>query len=125
MTAARDDFMDAVRSYMAAGERLIDGVASFNAMNAEALDDLEAGMGLTESFARRDSARWSRQINALLEEFETCRRVTREAAALVLLEEGRSVTDVGRAFGTTRQWASRLLSGVDRTDAVEDVDAPA
>ena len=100
-----------MRAYIAAGERLIEGVAAFNEMNASALGDLEGGMAVTESFERRDSAGWSRRISALLDEFETCRRTTREAAALVLMEEGQNVKDVGAAFGTTRQWASRLVRG--------------
>lgn len=125
MTAATDEFIEAVRSYVGAGERLIGGITSLNVMHGEALEDLLGGMALTESCARRDSAGWSRQISALLEEFETCRRTVRETAAVALVEEGRSVTDVGRAFGTTHQWASRLLKGADRTDVADGVDAPA
>ena len=87
------------------------------------LEDLEGGMSVTESFARRDSAAWSREISALLEHFEDRRRATRESASLVLLEEGRSVRYVGDAFGTTRQWASRLVRGAVAQTADEPTSA--
>ena len=109
MTADREQFIVQVRAYVAAGERLAEGVSAFNAMNTEALDDLLDGMTLSESFALRDSAAWSRRISRLLDEYEACRRRTRHLAATILLEEGRTVTDVGRAFGVSHQWASRMI----------------
>jgi len=112
LAAAHQQFVRDVRAYTAAGERLVEGVTAFNAMNTAALVDIESGMTLTESFARRDSAKWSRNISTLLDEFETCRRSTRESAAAALLIEGRSITDVGRAFGVSHQLASRFARGV-------------
>ena len=106
---AKDQFIEDVRSYIDAGERLIDCVTAFNEMNAAALEDLESGMTLTESFAKRDSAGWSRQVNSMLEGFEDCRRKTRESAAVALVGEGHTAASVASAFGTTRQWASRIL----------------
>jgi uncharacterized protein (DUF1697 family) len=112
MADTKDQFIASVRNYVRAGDALIEGVTAFNAMNTSALVDLERGMSLTESFALRDSAGWSRQISALLEEFETARKRTRESAAVALMEEGRNISDVATAFGTTRQWASRLVKTV-------------
>ena len=109
MATAKDQFIDDVRTYIDAGERLIEGMRAFNEMNVAALDDLERGMTLTESFAKWDSAGWSRRVNSLLEGFEDCRRQTRESAAVALVAEGHSTSSVADAFGTTRQWASRLL----------------
>jgi hypothetical protein len=100
-----------VRRYMAAGEHLVSGIAEFVAMNAEALRDIEAGMSLTESIRIRDSAAWSRRVSSLLDEFEARRRETRTSIAAVLLEEGRSVTEVGHAFGVSHQLASRIVKG--------------
>jgi len=104
----RGRFIEDVRRYAEAGERLADGIAEFNAMNAAALADLADGMSVTESFRIHDSAGWSRRISALLDEFEASRRVTRSSAAAVLVDEGRTITDVGRAFGVSHQLASRF-----------------
>ncbi len=112
----RQTFMDDVRRYIAAGERLAAGVSEFNDMNRAALVDLEAGMGLTESFGIRDSAGWSRRMSSLLDDFEACRRETRSSAAAALLDEGRSITDVGRAFGVSHQLASRFAKGAAAAD---------
>jgi hypothetical protein len=111
MTAARDQFIEDVRHYVEAGERLAAGITSFDAMNTEALDDLLSGMSLSESFRIRDSATWSREVSKLLDEFERCRRETRTSAASVLQEEGMTVTEVGKAFGVSHQLASRFAKG--------------
>ena len=109
MKTAKNPFIVDVRNYIDAGQRLIDGVSTFNEMNADALEELEGGMTLTESFAIRDSAGWSRRVNSLLEDFEARRRQARESAEIALVEEGHNASSVADAFGTTRQWASRLL----------------
>ncbi len=111
MVDPRQAFLDDVRRYVQAGHRLAAGVTEFMQMNEAALVDLEAGMSVTESFTRRDSAGWSRRVSSLIDEFEACRRDTRSSAAAVLLEEGRTVTDVGRAFGVSHQLASRFAKG--------------
>ncbi len=116
MPEARQKFLDDVRAYTAAGERLVALVTEFNAMNTEAVEDIEAGMSVAESFERRDSAAWSRRVSSLLEEFEACRRATRASAAAVLLTEGRTVTDVGKAFGVSHQLASRFAKGARGVD---------
>ena len=109
MTESKDRFLENVRLYVEAGEQLAEGIASFNEMNRSGLRDMEAGMTVTESFAKRDSAEWSRNVTMLLDRFETTRRKTRKSAADALLEEGRSTREIGTAFGTTRQWADRLV----------------
>jgi len=112
MADAREQFLSDVKAYIVAGDRLVAAVAHYNEMNREALADLESGMSMSESFARRDSASWSRNLASVLDEFETCRRATRESAAAGLMEEGRTVTDVGRAFGVSHQLASRFARGI-------------
>ena len=123
MAEARDRFLDDVRAYVGAGERLVEGVSAFVEMNRQALVDLEAGMPMSESFAKRDSATWSRMVSALLDEFEACRRAPRESAAAGLIEEGRSVTDVGRACGVSHQLASRFARSV-RANGGDVADPP-
>jgi hypothetical protein len=108
MSDAHEQFLDDVRAYTQAGDRLVAGVVEFNAMNTQAVGDIEQGMSLTESFELRDSSAWSRRISNLLEEFEACRRTTRASAAAALMAEGKNVSDVGRAFGVSHQLASRF-----------------
>ena len=108
MSDPREQFLEDVRAYTLAGDRLVSGVIEFNAMNTRAVEDIEQGMSLTESFERRGSAVWSRKISMLLEEFEACRRATRASAAAALMAEGRNVADIGRAFGVSHQRASRF-----------------
>jgi hypothetical protein len=116
----QEQFVRDVRAYTLAGEALVSGVTEFNDMNTRALEDIEQGMSLTESFERRDSAAWSRRISTLLEEFEACRRATRASAAAALMAEGKNVSDVGRAFGVSHQLASRFSRGT-RTEAAGDL----
>jgi methylmalonyl-CoA mutase N-terminal domain/subunit len=123
MAFPREQMVDDVRRYIEAGERLVVGINEFITMNSEALQDIEAGMSLTESFSNRDSAAWSRRVSSLLDEFEARRRDTRRSAAAALLEEGRSVTEVGRAFGVSHQLASRFVKSqpVDPGEGALDV----
>ncbi len=109
MTEAKERFLEDVRLYVEAGERLAEGVRAFNEWNRSGLADMEAGMSVTESFTKRDSAEWSRSVTSLLDAFEATRRRTRESAAQALMEEGRSTKEIGTAFGATRQRADRLV----------------
>ena len=99
MATAKDQFIDDVRTYIDAGERLIEGMRAFNEMNVAALDDLERGMTVTESFAKWDSAGWSRRVNSLLEGFEDCRRADPGVRRVALVAEGHSASSVADAFG--------------------------
>lgn len=109
MDDCKEAFLVAVREYVVAGERLAEGIRFYNEMNRAGLQDMEGGMSVTESFAKHDSAEWSRNVTSLIDTFEVTRRETRAAAAEALMEEGRSTREIGTAFGTTRQWADRLV----------------
>ena len=108
MTAARDQFIEDVRHYVEASERLETVMVSFSTSTRAGLDDLSSGMSVSESFRIRDSATWSRKVSELLDDFERCRRQARASAAAILQEEGMSITEVGRAFGVSHQLASRF-----------------
>ena len=108
MAEPHEQLVDDVRAYIRAGERLAEGVMALNGMNADALEDLQRGMSLTESVTRRDSAAWSRRVTELLDEFEAARRAVRASTTAVLLDEGRSLAEVARAFGVSHQLAGRF-----------------
>ena len=122
MTATRDQLIRDARRYVEAGERLVAGVTSLNAMNREALDDLSNDMSLTESCRIRDSATLSRTVAELLDDFERCRRETRSSTAAVLREEGMTIAEVGKAFGVSHQLASRFAKGRHGDDGQASVD---
>jgi len=107
--AAKEQFVEDEISHVEAGIRLIEGILGFNEETAAAIADQEAGMTVTEAFARHDSAAWSRRISTLLEAYEESRREVRRSAVIALKEEGRTANEVAEAFGTTRQWVSQLF----------------
>ncbi len=109
--AASDQFVEDAIRHIAAGNQLVDGITRFNEETTGAIADLQRGMTMTETFARHDSAVWSRRMNELLEEYEATRRKVRESAATALQLEGQTTGSIASSFGTTHQWASRLLRG--------------
>jgi len=107
--AAREQFVEDAIKHIEAGNRLVQGITKFNEETTGAIADLEGGMTMTEAFTRHDSAVWSRRMNELLEAYEKARRTVRESAATALQQEGRTASFIAESFGTTHQWASRLL----------------
>ena len=109
--AARELFVEDAIKHIEAGNQLVEGIKKFNEETTGAIADLEGGMTMTEAFTRHDSAVWSRRMNELLEAYEKTRRKVRESAATELRKEGRTAGFIAESFGTTHQWASRLLRG--------------
>ena len=109
--AARELFVEDAIKHIEAGNQLVEGIKKFNEETTGAIADLDGGMTMTEAFTRHDSAVWSRRMNELLEAYEKTRRKVRESAATALQQEGRTAGFIAESFGTTRQWASRLLRG--------------
>lgn len=116
VTDERDEMMADVRHYIRAGERLEAGLASYNAMNREALDDLLHGMGVAESCKRRDSATLSRHLTSLLADFEESRRRMRASASAALRAEGLTITQIGQVFGVSHQLAGRFARPQDKNE---------
>ncbi len=108
MEHPRDRFIADTERYQEACRRLIAGFQSYVEVNDQALVDLRGGMSLSESFRVRDSAALSRRIAGLLEDFEAHRRQLRASAAAALQAEGRTVQEIGEAFGVSAQLAGRF-----------------
>ena len=108
VTDERDQLMADARHYIEAGERLEAGLASYNAMNREALDDVLHGMSVGESCGKRDSATRSRHLTSLFADFEESRRRMRGSTSAALRAEGLTITQIGQVFGVSHQLAGRF-----------------
>lgn len=108
VAGAIEDFIEDVKRYIAAGDRLAAGIASYNLLNAQGIEDLTHGLSMRELFRKGDSAAWSRAVTRLLDDFEECRRAVRRSATIALIDEGLTVAQVGAAFGVSRQLADRF-----------------
>jgi hypothetical protein len=56
-----------------------------------------------------------RTVTESMEEFESARHLLRVALFALCMEEGASISDVGKVLGISRQLASRLAAEVDRS----------
>ncbi len=99
-----------VQRYSDAGERLAEHLHAQSQWNGNDIASLRSGVSLTESCRITDSADRSRTMTRLLAEFEESRRAIRSSTVLGLLDEGRTVTEIGRVFGVSRQLANRLVN---------------
>jgi len=105
---AIDQVIVDVQRYTEAGQALIDRVEMQNAWNTEDIASLRGGVTMTESMEAAASAERSREMTRVLGEFEAARRAVRKSVAAAMLEEGTTLTQLGDAFGVTRQLAGRF-----------------
>lgn len=98
-----------VQRYADAGERLAEHLHRQSRWNAEDIACLRSGESLIESCQRTGSADRSRTMTRLLAEFEESRRAIRSSSVLGLLDEGLTITEIGKVFGVSRQLANRLV----------------
>ena len=98
-----------VRRYSEAGERLIERLQVQSQWNQEDIDRLQGGATLMESVRSTDSAARSRDLTAILAEFEESRRVIRASVVAAALAEGATISEIGEIFGVSRQLANRFV----------------
>jgi hypothetical protein len=81
---------------------------------------LEAGLPFssTVSAAGSEPAVLRKTTNELLSEYEQCRHDMRLAFIEPILEEGFTVSQIGRALGTSRQLAARLAKEAKANDGL-------
>ncbi len=80
---------------------------------------LESGLPFsgTVSAAGSEPAVVRKTTNELLSEYEQCRHEMRLAFIEPILEEGFTVSEIGRALGTSRQLAARLAKEAKGSNA--------
>ena len=98
-----------VHRYTEAGERLAARLHEHSRWNEADIERLRSGMTLTESCNHTASADRSRNLTRIMAEFEEARRAIRASSVLLLLDEGRTISEIGTIFGVSRQLANRLV----------------
>ena len=105
-----------IERFSEAAERLAERLLQQAAWSAEDIERLRAGMSLTETCGLTNSSDRSRTMTRDMAEFEASRRAIRSSTVLALLDEGTSVTGIGKVFGVSRQLANRLVKDARASD---------
>jgi hypothetical protein len=69
---------------------------------------LDRGVEINEALRVLNAAERRQRMTDRLSELEACRHQLRLSITVAGLEEGMSIGDIGRAFGVSRQLASRM-----------------
>jgi nucleotidyltransferase/DNA polymerase involved in DNA repair len=78
---------------------------------------LDEGVAMEKALTALNTAARRQRMTQLLNEFEECRHRLRLSITTAGLDEGMSIGDIGRAFGVSRQLASRFAKEArDRSD---------
>jgi len=105
-----------VQAYAEAAQRLAERLLQQAEWATDDIARLRSGMSVTDSCGATKSAERSRSLTRIMAEFEASRRAIRASTVLALLDEGMSVTDIGKVFGVSRQLANRLVKDARSTD---------
>ena len=105
-----------LEAFAEAAEELAERLHRHAAWSSEDIGRLRRGDTLTEACIATHSAERSRALTHVLAEFGASRRAIRASTVLALLDEGMSVTDIGKVFGVSRQLANRLVKDARATD---------
>ena len=105
-----------LEAFAEAAEELAERLHRYAAWSSEDIGRLRRGDTLTEACIATHSAERSRALTRVLAEFGASRRAIRASTVLALLDEGMSVTDIGKVFGVSRQLANRLVKDARATD---------
>ncbi len=84
------------------------------------LDALDNEPSLTVLASNFPIAEERKRLTVVLDDYETCRRDARIALWQLLLSEGRSIGEISRIFGLSRQLVSRQLRDDRQTSTSAD-----
>jgi DNA-directed RNA polymerase sigma subunit (sigma70/sigma32) len=117
MSSARDQVIADIQRLVDSGQALREQLSTSRKGFARGLKLLEDDMPLIEAMAELNSAERRVRMTDLLTEFDECRHRLRLSITAAGLEEGMTVTEIGRAFGVSRQLAARFAKEVRARDA--------
>jgi hypothetical protein len=100
--AARD-----TRVLLETAQALRTHLRTVEAVYRRTLKNLESGKGASLTLKTEEAGEARRALTEALDEFERCRHQARLSLIAAELEEGRSIGDIGRTWGFSRQLASR------------------
>ena len=106
-TSSRQNAIRATERLLEAAKDLHSSLRTGEAVYRKGLDSLREGVGvaLAMDAVRAGAART--QLSECLEEFERCRHEVRLSLIVAGLDEGMSLGELGKAWGFSRQMASR------------------
>jgi hypothetical protein len=120
MSSARDEVISDIHRLMDSGQALRDQLLESRKGFALGLELLENDTPLSEAMTEMNSAERRVRMTDLLTEFDECRHRLRISITAAGLEEGMTVTEIGQAFGVSRQLAARFAQEVRAQDAPGD-----
>ena len=103
--------VETVRASIAASIRLREGLLHGESIGEAMIEAIESGAPVSESVGAsgEDAAAVRVSMHDLLEDFEHARHRMRIAFMLPSLDEGMSISAIGRTLGISRQLAARLV----------------
>ena len=110
MSANSEHLVDRLGQLMESTEALHNVMLRYHEVCRSLAARIEAGVSAIEAFEGAGGLGLRQEITEDLGAFETARHDVRVALFAVAIEEGTSISDVGRALGISRQLASRLAS---------------
>jgi hypothetical protein len=108
MSRSRNAVHRDVERLMACGQEVRALLLANNKGFAKGLKMLDKGTPINEILAKLNTAEHRTETTDLLNEFDARRHQLRQSIIAAGLEEGMSISDLGRAFGISRQLAQRL-----------------
>ena len=105
----RQRIIDDVERLLTAGETLRDAIQSHAAGLRHVLARLDSAMTIGALLESTDTPANRQLLTASLREFEGCRHQLRLSLATAGMGENMTITEIGRAFGVSRQLASRYV----------------
>jgi hypothetical protein len=106
--SSRDDVARDIEQLVAAGQELRDLIQESRKGFQKALVLLDRGVRIDEALRALNTAERRLAMTEQLSEFEECRHRLRLSITVAGLDEGMSIGDLARAFGVSRQLASRM-----------------
>jgi len=98
-----------IAAFAEASQRLAERLHQQVVWGAEDVERLRTGMSMADACRATHSAERSRSLTRIMDEWEASRRAIRASTVLALLDEGISISDIGKVFGVSRQLANRLV----------------
>jgi len=103
-----DDLLRAIAQANVVADRLRDVLERFAKSNGELTALIESGGSVRDALGIEVPQRRRRELTAALDDFEAARHQFRLAVFSRCLDEGASMSEIGRALGVSRQRASVL-----------------
>lgn len=107
MTDHRDAAIRETKQILEAAKTLHASLRANESVYRRGLKALEQGKDVATILGAVDVKSARQQLNETLEAFEHCRHQVRLALTAAGMDEGMTISDTGRAWGVSRQLASR------------------